>query len=163
MEFDLFADFLMMKQHSFESPNASLQPHIMVLVYASYVFALCLPSSHSDVVFPCSEAILSKKPVLGILDSFFWHTTNCWQWSSKAYAEAIWGQVATTLKNLSLVAYGHIVFERVLSFPQVYQMDFLHITSQVLLQNIPVEQQQYVIPLAIVIWTLASCIVFGRN
>lgn len=61
------------------------------------------------------------------------------------------------------MAYGHIVFEGFLFLPQVYQMGFLHITSQVLLQTISVQLQQYVIPLAIVIWTLASCIVFGRN
>lgn len=34
-------------------------------------------------------------------------------------------------------------------------MDFLYITSQALLKNIPIQVQQYVIPQAIVIWILA--------
>lgn len=59
------------------------------------------------------------------------------------------------------MVYGHSVFEGFLS--QVCQMDFLHITSQALLQNTPLEQQQYDIPLAVVTWILVSISLIGRN
>lgn len=139
-----------------QKPEATYNCFVCVF----YVFLCCLSDSHSNVLFPCSKATLNKKSLMCIFLSlslffyffFFFLGTVASSGVSKHMLKSFGGSLQWLSKKFSLVAYGHILFEWFLS--QAYQMDFLHITSQSLLQNALIQLQQYFFPLAIVIWTL---------